>query len=386
VKLLSTKAGPSWVPVNPANASESHSAEQIGIFREALVGDLTSLLLSEHLLVLTGLGTSLCVKDNEGNRLAPTMWDLWRAAEEQTGDEYERIQDQVHFPTKHEGNIELLLSHCQLSQLLQPKANVDEFIRQTEATIVDRCRFVGHTMRLPVHEAFLRKCARRSTRQSRLKLFTTNYDLCFETAASHTRFVVVDGFSHTQPQVFDGAFFSYDIVRRGHDGSVPDYIPNVFHLYKLHGSVDWELRNGEVLKELASSRPLLVYPQYGKYESSYSQPFIELMSRYQFELRQANVGVVVIGMGFNDYHISQPLMAAMRSNVSCKLVVVDPSLESSSNPCVTELKSLIRGGDSRVTLISGTFEDFVPLLPDLIAPTEAERHVERVQVHRVFSQ
>jgi hypothetical protein len=40
-----------------------------------------------------------------------------------------------------------------------------------------------------------------------MKLFTTNYDLCFEEAAARSRFVTVDGFSHAMPQEFDGAYF-----------------------------------------------------------------------------------------------------------------------------------------------------------------------------------
>jgi len=39
----------------------------------------------------------------------------------------------------------------------------------------------------------MRAVGRRSAQQQRLKLFTTNYDLAFEHAASNTGFVVIDG-------------------------------------------------------------------------------------------------------------------------------------------------------------------------------------------------
>jgi hypothetical protein len=242
VKLLSSKTGAEWVPIDPTEAREEHPLEKISFLRDGLTSDLTALLLSEHLVVLTGLGTSLCVTNKDGERLAPTMRDLWNAAEERAGDDFSRIREKVNFPSHQEGNIELLLSHCQLSQLLREDEMVGRFISATEAVIVERCQFVRHGTPLPIHEVFLRKCARRSTRQARMKLFTTNYDLCFETAASHAKFVVVDGFSHLQPQLFDGSYFSYDLVRRVQDGGVPDYIPNVFQMYKLHGSLDWERR------------------------------------------------------------------------------------------------------------------------------------------------
>ena len=32
---------------------------------------------------------------------------------------------------------------------------------------------------------------------------------------------------------------THDFVHRSQDRDVPDYLPNAFQLYKLHGSVDW---------------------------------------------------------------------------------------------------------------------------------------------------
>lgn len=79
-------------------------------------------------------------------------------------------------------------------------------------------------------------------------MFTTNYDLCFEYAAREQQFVVVDDFSHSVPQTYDRAHFSYDIVRREGDADPPDYIESVFHLYKLHGSIDWRRRGPVILR------------------------------------------------------------------------------------------------------------------------------------------
>ncbi len=264
-------------------------------------------------------------------------------------------------------------------QALDPSEEVNAFITATEALIVSRCRFVSPTTERTTNKAFLRKVARRSTRLPRTKVFTTNYDLSFETAGSHARFTIVDGFSHTQLQEFDGNYFTYDLVRREPDREIPDYIPNVFHLHKIHGSVDWELRDDQVIKTTDASKPLIIYPRHSKFEASYNQPFIEMMSRFQLALRQPNTGLFVLGSGFNDTHIWQPLLAAVRSNVSLKAVVVDPALPQSTKPPVTEIKKLIAAGDSRLVLIAGGFEAFVPVLPDLVVATEEERHRERLR-------
>ncbi|MGA2068051.1 MAG: SIR2 family protein [Thermoguttaceae bacterium] len=341
---------------------------------------LADLLLSENLIVFCGLGTSRCVKDSDGNVAAPTMHDLWEAAKKKAGEGFDTILPKVHYTKPPEGdNIEVLLSDCQLSQNFQPDAAVGQFITESERIIVDACSFVKDGTSLNVHELFLRKVARRSTRQPRLKLFTINYDLCFETAASRARFIVVDGFSHTHPQEFDGSHFSYDLVRRDQDRETPDYIPNVLHLYKIHGSLDWRLDGTRIIKDPATKKPHIIYPRYSKYESSYDQPFIEMMSRLQISLRQPHTGLVIVGFGFNDYHICQPLLSAIKANVNLKAIVVDPAIETSTKTIPEEIRNLIKLGDSRLALLAGGFEEFVGIIPDLVAATEEEKHRERLR-------
>jgi hypothetical protein len=150
---------------------------------------LSSILLSENLVILTGLGTSLCIKDAAGNSIAPTMQDLWISTQKASKD-FDAILTKVHHPKDPSGgwkiDIETLLSRCQMSIELEDDAIIRAFITSTEKLIVEKCTFLGLITSgsgLPIHESFLRKIARRPTRLQRAKLFTTNYDLCFETAA-----------------------------------------------------------------------------------------------------------------------------------------------------------------------------------------------------------
>jgi hypothetical protein len=341
---------------------------------------LTDILLSENLLVLAGLGTSACVTDQNGKPLAPSMKDLWKNAEQQAGKKFDELKVRVKYRTPASGdNIELLLSQCQMAQQFEPNKEVEEFIKNTESMIVDSCDFVNDQVNLLAHELFLRKVGKRSTRLPRLRLFTTNYDRCFETAASHTRFVAIDGFSHTLPQEFDGVYFSYDFVRREQDREIPDYIPNVLQLFKLHGSVDWDLQEGQVVKTAKPQNPLLIYPRYSKFETSYDQPFIEVMSRFQLSMRQPNTGLIIIGHGFNDHHISQPVMAGVRSNTSLKAIVVDPAIKTTTNTSLKQIEGLIKDGDWRLTLAQAKFEDIVAILPDLVTDNEEEQHLKRLR-------
>jgi len=106
-----------------------------------------------------------------------------------------------------------------------------------------------------------------------------------------------------------------------------------------------------------------------------------MMSRLQIALRQPNTGLLIIGFGFSDQHVNQPIVSAVRSNVGLKAMVVDPALigiPDSKKPLL-ELKSLLDSGDLRLSFVSARFEEFVPLLPDLVAATEEERHRNRLK-------
>jgi hypothetical protein len=383
LKFLSATTGDKWVDTIPhptkGPAGEQDAANNLTKFQQLV----TDILLSENLVVLTGLGTSLSVNVAGKPPLAPTMADLWQGAEAIGGASFAALKAQVNYKTPPNGdNIEVLLSQCYVSEMLKPSLDVKTFIEKTESLVVEKCRFVRKDTNLDVHSAFLRKIAKRSTRKPRVKLFTTNYDLCFETAASRIRFVVVDGFSHTQPQEFDGAHFNYDFVRRESDRDVPDYVPNVVHLYKLHGSVDWDVQDRQVVKVESATKPLIIYPRVTKFELSYDQPYLELMSRFQAALRLPNTGLLAIGFGFNDAHLAQPLMAAIASNIHLRAMIVDPTADTSKKTDIQTIEKLIANGDWRLTLAATTLQSFVPLVPDLVTDTEEEQHRKRMTAAR----
>ena len=381
MKLYSTTTNAEWEDIEPrATGSPGKCADDATPHRDAMNRSMLDMLRADNLIVLCGLGASCCVAGADNARLAPTMSDLWSGVKEKVGGAFEPVLEQVKYDVKECGeDIELLLSRCQLAQAFEDNKNVRDFIESAEALIVGKCSFVTDDVGLTTHELFLRRVARRSTRHARAKVFTTNYDRCFEAAASRVRFIAIDGFSHTLPQEFDSGYFAYDLVRREGGEGTPDYIPNVFHLYKLHGSVDWERRGAQVGKVDRPKRPLLIFPRHTKFETSYNPPFVDLMASFQMALRQPNTALLVIGFGFNDNHLTQPILSAIRSNVGMRLAVVDPGLKGSKNDAISMMVSLVRGGDPRIALVAARFEEFVPELPDLVATTEEEQHRSRIR-------
>ena len=64
------------------------------------------------------------------------------------------------------------------------------------------------------HKILLEKLLQRKQTNPRVKIFTLNYDLLFEKAATAVNAIVIDGFSFTFPRTFSGRYFDYDIVQR----------------------------------------------------------------------------------------------------------------------------------------------------------------------------
>jgi len=365
---------------------------------------LSEIVRCQNLVILTGLGTSMCVMDgnNPPKPKAPTMSNLWMRVSDKYNSNtkkknWEKLLNSVKHPSGSQ-NIEELLSECKIAEAFfsdNELTKIRSFIDLAEKEIREAVNFLDNSDSLAVHNVFLQRIARRSAGKGRAKIFTTNYDLCFERAAKDGRFVVIDGFSPTLPPTFDPVYFSYDIVRRGNDSDASAFIPNVFHLYKLHGSIEWERRGSDIEKKYNTDKPLLIYPRSSKYEQAFSQPYFEMMSALQSALREPNTGLLVIGFGFNDNHISEPVLSAIRSNLGLKVVIVDPFLinvndldnngkteqpgNATKNPFLNKIQALMDQGDARLSFLNATFEEVSRDIPDLTAETDLEKHMLRMR-------
>ena len=348
-----------------------------------LVDALEALLLSDRLVLLAGLGTSQCIKDESGDVAAPTMAGLWDAVEATDSDGLKQALEQVGIGDA-ERNIELLLSRCQALLQLKPDTGLQGFIERAEQAIASACNFITSIEQVPLHASFLRKLARRPSGADRFRLFTTNYDLAFEFAASAAGLISLDGFSHSIPRLFDPAQFGDDVARRrAPDGSDVEFLAGVHYLYKLHGSIDWRRIADGVTKAPvpAGSGPearCLIFPRDNKFQLSYDPPFFDLLAAFQAVLRGDNLGLFVAGCGFADLHVVRPILSALKGNASLTAMFVDPRLEMDPPPEFLPVLRLVEQGDPRITLVAATFEDVVPLIPNLQPETHLETHARRV--------
>ena len=230
----------------------------------------------EEIIVLSGAGTSVGI--GVGEKLGKTMAGLWCTVVEKVG--YNKLVEfceQIKYSDikKEYTNLEELLSKAKMSHSFLSNKTVQTMIDDIEKIIRNECSLV-----LPEnapHLRFLRKLTARKLKYSRVKIFTLNYDLLFEQAAMKGGYVLVDGFSFSHPRIFNGINFDYDIVIRNNNRAISEenFATNVFHLYKPHGSLDWDKdkESGIIKKTENPSNPLMIYPNSSKFEYSFEQPF-----------------------------------------------------------------------------------------------------------------
>jgi hypothetical protein len=351
--------------------------------QDALKDILLASLQMQNLVVLTGSGTSLPVG-------GPSMKDLWDGA---IGKPPTPVASKVSGLIKYDlrtpnPNIEDFLSRCDAYLQVNDDNSVGAFVGACKKVILDKCSAFLDVKKLDGHKTFLHRLSRRRIRDPRLKVFTTNYDLCFERAAGDLGLVVIDGFSFAQPRYHDPRFFNYDIVRRPHGSEDQgSYLEGVFHLCKLHGSVNWARTQDGSIVEKEAPQPdevCLIYPAKGKYQQSFLQPHLELVSQYFAALREPNTCLIVTGFGFNDDHLSEPILSAVRSNPHLRLVIADYSAKNltagkgSPSPHWRDLFELSKQGED-IWFINASFSDFANLIPDLKSLTPADKLLKDIQ-------
>lgn len=324
---------------------------------------------------LIGSGVSI----GEGG---PSMGDLWTVIQNVDG------FDKAIEATGYKGDdIEAFLTFCQMSQELG--GNLDElagFVQRAEIRITEECRgFKVNSPDLDDHVRLLRQLAKSNNGFNRPIVFTTNYDLLIERAAARASLPIIDGFTSHPPYWFDGRSFDIDFVRKVPNQREPAFVEGVFHYCKLHGSVNWASREGEVCRQ-QTDKGIMIYPRNSKFQASYQQPFLEMMSRFQGFLRKPNATLFVVGFGFNDDHLSEPIVAALRTNPQFNLVVATRSLRkhagmngsatTSPNKYLAKLGQAVQGGLGTVALIDADFNQFAALIPTMQQQTDEQKFVE----------
>ncbi|MDM1496674.1 SIR2 family protein [Myroides odoratimimus] len=323
----------------------------------------------ENLVLLTGAGSS--IDWGIDGKVGQSMVSLWDGVEAELSTElFSQLLEVIKYDDKWpDGSIVK-----NLEKVLSMATPAIPYIDEDGIDLVDCVDRIKNFIRnacmlnLPdnaPHSILLNKMTKRKVTLPRFRLFTLNYDTMFEQAASRNNFTIIDGFSFGIPRVFSGRNFDYDIVSRNQSRvkEEDNFIEKVFHLYKLHGSVNWEKIDNKIYQREGIESPLMIYPHQSKYESSYEQPYFEMMSRFQNSLRKENVFLVTIGFSFGDKHIVTSIIEALEQNPGFQLMIINRSIDESN----VNLKPFIEAAKkySNISIVAETFEEFSNHYPDL---------------------
>lgn len=369
-----------WRDLFADGESGKEGEEEVAKAKDELKNTLLASLQMQHLVVLAGCG---CSQSAGG----PSMLDLWNfAVGEKPTDKATEISAKVNHDLTVK-NIEAFLSRVEAFLQVEEDTAVRSFLDSSKQVILNKCSAFLDPAKLGTHKTFLHRLSRRRVRDQRLRVFTTNYDLCFERAASDLGGVALDGFSFIAPRRYDPRFFGYDIIRRPRSGDdLGNYLEGVFLLYKLHGSVNWARGEAGAIHEKPEPTPAeacLIYPASGKYQQSFVQPHLESMAQYLAAVREPNTCVLVVGFGFNDDHLAEPLLAAVQSNPHLRLIIVDHSADDKTkgphaSRFWSEFSRLGECGED-VWFIKASFEDFAQMIPDLKSLTPADTLMKAIK-------
>ena len=185
-------------------------------------------------------------------------------------------------------------------------------------------------------KSFLISAASRVATRDRLNIFTTNYDRFIEYSCDNAGIFILDHFVGKINPVFRKTKLELDYHYNppGIRGE-PRYVEGVIRFTKLHGSIDWQFKDDEIMrkplefgvrnKNIETKENILnnvvVYPNSQKGIEISFYPYSELFRELASAVCRPNSSVVTYGYGFGDSHINH-ILKDMLNIPSTHLVII----------------------------------------------------------------
>lgn len=189
---------------------------------------------------------------------------------------------------------------------------------------------------------------------SPIECFTTNYDLLTEQAFEETGVAYFDGFVGSRQPFFD--------LRAIEDSLIPKHWTR---LWKVHGSINWYLNSKKEIyrsTEIKPSDSCIIDPSHLKYDQSRKMPYLALIDRLNFFLRQPSSVLITCGYSFRDIHLNDTIVNALKANPTAMVIALlhdTYTYEDKEKKIVTRYEKAFSYAKDRFNLSAWTFDEAV---------------------------
>lgn len=267
------------------------------------------------LLIGAGAPTAIKLDESgkiapEGKALIPDVAGLTSAVLGKLAPEDQRVVELVVQDLKDSKNIEAILTQVRrLSQSIG-RAQVHERDGAGYEELGRRiCKLIGAEVgpslpNEPNPFSELVAWISGTTRHHAVEIFTPNYDLLLEEAFERARVAYFDGFTGAHSPFFNPVSVA-----------TCQQLPSRWSLlWKLHGSLGWEIARGAVVRTGSRESTELIYPDHLKYDAITRLPYSALFERLRAFLKTPDSLLVCSGFSFFDSHICAVLDEALAEN------------------------------------------------------------------------
>jgi hypothetical protein len=376
--------------------------------REKIEPWLTAVFQSEHLSLLlgTGLTTAICegasIKSQAMQRIKftinnPKHPDLFEDVISKYADKsaVELSRGKANFEDDLRTAIELLkglLIECNKdAELLKDSINENmkllvKNLLQNEVLFKEACEKEQSSFN--ILKKFLISFSSRTATRDRLHIFTTNYDRFIEYALDSAGIYTLDRFVGKINPIMrmNKMELDYHYNPPGIRGE-PRYVEGVVRYTKLHGSLDWRIKNNEIYKfplpfgqninDSEFHNPYetcVIYPNSSKGVDTAYFPYSELFRDLSSAICRPNSVLVTYGYGFGDSHINN-IILDMLTIPSTHLVIISFDLADG------RIQKFVENcNSSQLTLLLGNHFGKIDTLTENYLPKSAiDRITERRQ-------
>ena len=266
--------------------------------------------------LLVGAGAPVAVKVNDkgkvdanGHPLIPDVKKLTQTVVDDLETKDKAIVEKLLPELGKEPNIETILTRIrQLSQAIGTAKVYDLDGAGYEKLATRICQKIGRIVapslpKEPNPFSELVSWIGGAHREHPIEIFTPNYDLLLEEAFERVRLPYFDGFTGAHRPFFDPTSIS--------DDALP---PRWSRLWKIHGSLGWEISGETIIRTGSRDATMLIYPDHLKYDQITRQPYSALFERLRTFLTTPDSLLLCTGFSFFDAQITAVLDDALAAN------------------------------------------------------------------------